>query len=95
MINRRFRKYKELEDRLAVLEQEKAQFDQILKAEKEKSAKDAQERLISTIKNRHLRPDENGIVQAAANQKRDIASLTKKERAELALRVSNGEKIKI
>ncbi len=95
MINRRFRKYKELEARAERLEAEKAQFEATLKAEKDKVAKETEERLISSIRARHTRPEENGILIGKAQSKRDVSSLTRSERAELARRVSKGETIKI
>ncbi len=95
MINRRFRKYKELEARAQALEEEKAQFEETLKAEKERIAKETEERLISSIRARHTRPEENGILIGKARSKRDVSSLTRFERAELARRVSTGETIKI
>ena len=95
MINRRFRKYKELEARAQLLEEEKATFEATLKAEKDKIAKETEERLISSIRARHTRPEENGILIGKAQSKRDVSSLTRAERAELARRVSVGETIKI
>ena len=95
MINRRFRKYKELEARAQVLEAEKAQFEETLKAEKERIAKETEQRLISSIRARHTRPEENGILIGKAQTKRDVSSLTRSDRAELARRVSKGETIKI
>ena len=95
MINRRFRKYKELEALAQVLEAEKAQFEEILKAEKERIAKETEQRLISSIRARHTRPEENGILIGKAQAKRDVSSLTRSDRAELARRVSKGETIKI
>ena len=95
MISRRFRKYKELEARAEKLEAEKAQFEETLKAEKDRIAKETEERLISSIRARHTRPEENGILIGKAQSKRDLSSLTRAERAELARRVSKGENIKI
>lgn len=106
MINRRFRKYKELEARAETLEAERAQleetlhaqkvqFEETLKAETNRIAKETEERLISSIRARHTRPEENGILIGKAQGKRDVSSLTRSERAELARRVSKGESIKI
>ncbi len=95
MINRRFRKYKELEARAQMLEEEKAQFNETLKAEKDRIAKETEERLVSSIRARYTRPEENGIIIGKAQSKRDVSSLTRTERAELARRVSKGETIKI
>lgn len=95
MINRRFRKYKELEARAQILEEEKAQFEETLKAENDRIAKETEERLISSIRARHTRPEENGILIGKAQSKRDVSSLTRAERADMARRVSKGETIKI
>ncbi|MBE6547742.1 MAG: hypothetical protein E7667_02530 [Ruminococcaceae bacterium] len=95
MINRRFRKYKELEARAEQLEKEKAQFEKRLTEETEKSAREAEDRLISGIRARYLRPGENGILTAKVPSKRDVSSLTRSQRADMARRASKGETIKI
>lgn len=95
MISRRFRKYKEMEERLNMLENERAQFEEILKREKEKSASDAEQRLVNAIRSRRLRPGENGTVYAASPVPRDVSTLTRDERARLAQRVFSGESVKI
>lgn len=95
MINKRFRKYKELEERAERLEAERAQFEEILKAEKQKSEFEAEQRIISGIRTRLMRPEENGIQRAKSQGKRDVSTLTRSERAEMARRASTGETIKI
>ena len=95
MINRRFRKYKELEAHADMLEEKISQFDALLKAEKEKSAREAEQRIIAGLRARHSRPEENGIFVSKNQAKRDVASLTRSERADMARRVSKGEIIKI
>ena len=93
MINKRFRKYKELEEHAKRLEDEKAQFEQKLKEEVEKSAREATDRLISSIRARHTRPEENGTHNSKTQMKRDISTLSRTERADMARRASKGEKI--
>lgn len=95
MINKRFRKYKELEARAEALENERAQFEDRLRAECEKSAKEAEQRIISGLRARHARPGENGIITGRAQSKRDVSTLTRTERADMARRASRGEIIKI
>lgn len=95
MINKRFRKYKELEARAEALENERAQFEERLRAECEKSAKEAEQRIISGLRARHARPGENGIITGKAQSKRDVSTLTRTERADMARRASRGEIIKI
>ncbi len=93
IINKRFRKYKELEEYVKKLEEERAQFEQRLKSEVEKSAKEAEDRLISSIREKHARPDENGIFNSRLQGKKDISSLSRTERADMAKRASMGETI--
>ena len=95
MINRRFRKYKELEARVQMLESEREQFEKTLALEKEKSATEAQNKLLADIRSRHLRPDENGIVSQSSPSKRNVSSLTRSERADMARRALRGENVKI
>lgn len=95
MINKRFRKYKELEEHAKRLEDEKAQFEQRLKDEVERSAREATDRLISSIRAKHQRPDENGTYNSKNQSKRDISTLSRSERADMARRASKGEKITI
>lgn len=95
MINKRFRKYKELEERLEKYENEKRLSDESFAAEKEKIIKETEQRLIKSFKERWERPAENGILSFGGYEKRNPSSLTKSERAEIALRVSRGEIIKI
>ena len=95
MINRRFRKYKELEARVQMLESEREQFEKTLALEKEKSATEAQNKLLADIRSRHLRPDENGIASQSSPSKRNVSSLTRSERADMARRASRGENVKI
>lgn len=100
LINRRFRKYKELEERHSETEKRleeanrqldalRASFDIAL----ERVAKETEERVLNSVRQRHLRPDENGIAKRVAFGKSDVSSLTRLERADIAKRAAGGEKI--
>ena len=100
LINRRFRKYKALEERFdetenqlaeanRELEELKASFD----AELERVAKETEERVLNSVRLRQMRPDENGIARKQVFSKSQISSLTKSERANIAKRAADGEKI--
>ena len=108
LINRRFRKYKVMEERFKLLEEslaEKeaqnsenlrkiAEFESLLRSEVEKAVKETEERVINEIRSRQLRPLENGILPRSHELPFDVSGLTKKERASLAKRAADGEKIK-
>lgn len=108
LINRRFRKYKVLEERYKIMEEQLAQkdariaeheqkiaeFDLLLQAELERVKKEAEERILNQIRTRQLRPSENAVVARTAQASFDVAKLTKDERARLAKRAAGGEKIK-
>ena len=107
LINRRFRKYRVMEERYHILEenyklleQTAAESEKKLKEMSEKMAtegarlaKETEERVLSDIRSRRLRPDENGLSGAVINQRSDVSRLTKSERARLARRAADGEKI--
>ena len=108
LINRRFRKYKVMEERFRLLEetlaereslindnlQKIADFEFVLRAEVEKAVKETEERVISEIRAKQIRPSENGSLPRAAQLPFDVSRLTKSERATLAKRAAGGEKIK-
>lgn len=108
LINRRFRKYKIMEERYKYLEEslrekeerlsEKdakiAEFDELLKTETERIIKETEERILSEIKAKKLRPEENGAIARREASQFDVSRLTKNERATLARRAASGEKIK-
>ena len=100
LINRRFRKYKALEERFdetekqlteanRALEELKASFD----SEIERVTKETEERVLNSVRLRQMRPDENGIAKKQVFGKSQISSLTKSERANIAKRAADGEKI--
>ena len=108
LINRRFRKYKIMEERFKYIEEslaekeakllEKdakiAEFDAFMRSETERIIKETEERILNEIKAKKLRPEENGAVPRKENSRFDVSRLTKNERATLAKRAASGEKIK-
>jgi hypothetical protein len=108
LINRRFRKYKVMEERFKTLEetwaqkeaqisenmQKIAEFASILRYEVEKAIKETEERVISEVRSKRLRPTENGASPRKGAVPFDVSRLTKSERASLAKRAAGGEKIK-
>ena len=108
LINRRFRKYKVMEERFKTLEETLAQkeaqisenmqkiadFESILRSEVEKAVKETEERVISEVRSKRLRPTENGTIPRKGALPFDVSGLTKSERASLAKRAARGEKIK-
>lgn len=108
LINRRFRKYKIMEERYKLLEKslkekedamtaaEKriADFDEKLRSEVEKAAENAEKSVLERLKTRRLRPGEVGIAPRKTASPVDVSGLSRKERADLARRAAGGEKIK-
>ncbi len=108
LINRRFRKYKVMEERFKLLEESLAEketqigehqqriadFEALMRSEVEKAIKETEERIISEIKAKKLRPSENGVAPRKSSSPFDVSRLTKNERATLAKRAASGEKIK-
>ena len=108
LINRRFRKYKIMEERYKLLEEDVAQkdaqiaenseriaqFDALLRSEIEKAIKETEERVVGEIRAKKLRPTENGTVAHRISAAFDVSKLSRDERAKLAKRAAGGEKIK-
>lgn len=108
MINRRFRKYKVLEERYKIMEetlaekearlketeQRIAEFDAYLGSEVERIARETEERVLNQVRARQSRPAENAISVRAASAPYDVSRLTRDERARIAKRAANGERIK-
>jgi hypothetical protein len=108
MINRRFRKYKVMEERYKILEEslakkearlsetEKqiAEFEGLLSSELERTARETEERVLNQVRARQLRPVENAVSARVTSTSCDVSRLTKDERAKLAKRAANGERIK-
>ena len=108
LINRRFRKYKIMEERYKLLEEDVAkkdaqiaenceriaEFDALLRSEIEKAIKETEERVVGEIRAKKLRPTENGTVAHRISAAFDVSKLSRDERAKLAKRAAGGEKIK-
>lgn len=109
LINRRFRKYKVMEERYKIMEESLAEkdarleenaaliamFEERLKTEVERAVKETEERVIGEIKIKRLRPSENGASPRKASAPLDVSRLSKSERATLAKRAAGGEKINL
>ena len=108
LVNRRFRKYKIMEERYKLLEEEMArkegeleksaqriaEYESLLRSEIERTVKETEERVIGEIRAKRLRPTENGSMPHRSPSPFDISKLTRDERAALAKRAAGGEKIK-
>ena len=108
LINRRFRKYKIMEERFKLLEEKfaakeaellegakkAAEFEELLRREIERTAIETEERVVRSIRAKKLRPGENGAVPRKTEQSFDVSKLTKNDRATLAKRAADVEKIK-
>lgn len=108
LINRRFRKYKVMEERYKTLEESLAlkeaelsesarrleEYESLLRAEVERAVKETEERVINEIRAKQLRPSENGSLPKSAKSPFDVSRLTRGERASLAKRAAGGERIK-
>ncbi len=109
LINRRFRKYKVLEERYKIMEETLREkeaalseslkkldaFGEQLTAECEKVAKETEERLLAGLRVKRMRPTENGLRRGGNFGRPDVSHLTKSDRARLAERAAGGEKIKL
>lgn len=100
MINKRFKKYKELEERSRELEthaeegrKRLAQLEEELASVAEKVAKETEERVMREIRMRASRPGEAALVPKRGGAQASISSLSRSERARIAKRAANGEKI--
>ena len=94
-------RYKLLEESLAQKDAQIAEhsekiagFEELLRSEIEKTIKETEERVISEIRAKKLRPAENGTVAHRASTAFDVSKLSRDERAKLAKRAAGGEKIK-
>ena len=109
LINRRFRKYKIMEERYKLLEdslKEKeakiadaekriSDFNEKLHSEIEKTATETEKAILERLKARRLRPSEIGIAPRKTSSPFDVSGLSRQERAALARRAAGGEKIKL
>ena len=108
LINRRFRKYKVMEERYKLLEdtlaereaqiregeQRYGELEEYMHSEIERVVKETEERILGDIRAKRLRPFENGASPRTGGAPVDVSRLTKSERATLAGRAARGEKIK-
>lgn len=108
LINRRFRKYKVMEERYRLLEETLAEreaqireseqrygeLEKYMRDEIERAVRETEERILGDIRAKRLRPFENGASPRTAGAPVDVSRLTKSERATLAGRAARGEKIK-
>lgn len=109
MINRRFRKYKVLEERCKTLQevleeketalnaaaQKLSEFDERLREELDRVARETEENVRREIRSRRARPAENAVLPGAGRGSLDVSKLTKTEREKLARRAAGGERIKL
>ncbi len=96
LINRRFKKLRVLEEKVAELEAAAAAQDieSLLKAERERTILETEERMRATLALNRSRPMENAVLPRTSAPVSDVSKLTRTQRASLALRASRGEKIK-
>lgn len=108
MINKRFRKLRVLEERCKVLEEILEQkeerikendhlivsFEEKMQEELKRVAEETERRVIDAVKAKRMRPDENAVRSRVNPAAFDVNRLTKNDRAGIAKRVANGEKIR-
>ena len=96
LINRRFKKYKALEERVRSLEAEASRYkdlDILIREERERAVKETEERMNREFRAMRGRAQENALSHHVTRTPFDVARLTKSERALLATRAQRGEKI--
>ena len=96
LINRRFKKYKALEEKVKALEAEvsrQADIETLLKEERERAVRETEERMRCEFRAMRMRAQENALSPHTARAPFDVARLTRSERALLATRAQRGEKI--
>ncbi len=96
-INRRFKKLRSLEQKVAELEKEAAEtpdIESLLRAERERAVEETEQRMNALFVSNRNRPRENAVFSRAAVPLSDVSKLTRAQRASLAQRASRGEKIK-
>ena len=96
LINKRFKKYKALEDKVKRLEEEAkryADIESLIASERERAVLETEERMKVYFKSMRGRATENALIGRTAALSFDVSQLTKSERASLASRAQKGEKI--
>ena len=71
-----------------------AAFEERLQQEVARVAEETRQSVLESIKNKKMRPFENGISPRFSQSAFDVSRLTKSERAGIAKRAANGEKIR-
>lgn len=98
LINKRFKKYKALEEKVKRLEDEARKYtdiESLLIAERERAVSETEERMNRQFKAMRMRAVENATSPRVAQRSLDVSKLTKSQRASLASRALKGEKIKL
>ena len=96
LINKRFKKYKALEEKVKKLEDEAARYadvDALVAAEVEKAVAQTEQRMTLYFQKNAGRVSENATSRIEAAVSTDVSRLTKSQRAALANRALKGEKI--
>ena len=98
LINKRFKKYKALEEKVKLLETEAKKYadvERLILEERERAVSETEERMNRQFIAMRSRGVENAVAKKSQRYSPDVASLTKSERAHLATRALMGEKIKL
>ncbi len=96
LINRRFKKYKLIEEKLARLEEEAAHYadvEKLIAEERAAAIKETEDRMTRQFRSNRARAEENALTARSAHPSFDVSRLTRSERALLAKRAQKGEKI--
>ena len=100
MINKRFKRYKAMEQRLLELEEQaakmserEAKLNDTLARECDRVRTETERRVIAEMNATRQRPSENGYAPRRASAPFNVSSLTKSQRADIAKRAFGGEKI--
>lgn len=96
LINKRFKKYKALEEKVKRLEEDAARYadiERLIAEERERAVRETEERMNRQFRINRARADENALSSPAQRPRFDVSRLTKNERALLATRAQKGEKI--
>ncbi|MGM9644188.1 MAG: hypothetical protein ACI3X1_03785 [Eubacteriales bacterium] len=96
LINKRFKKYKALEEKVKKLEEDAARYadiEKLIADERERAVRETEERMNRQFRINRARAYENALTSPASRPRFDVSKLTKDERALLATRAQKGEKI--
>ena len=100
MINKRFKRYKSMEQRIIELEAEaelmrkrESELDALVALERDKASAETERRIVSELLAQRARPSENGYSPRRAPAPFNVSALTKSQRADIAKRAFSGEKI--